>query len=185
MNIWVYMRKMKTSKLTKCSTSIIILYYNLAWWCKLQIRTIVKPSNLSVAVQARRYKHMPNKHLLVLKTSWRRLQGMSWRRLRNVFSVLIFCLPRRLEDVVKTSWRRIRRRLGRHFEDVLKTSWRCLEDVLDKDLKTSWRRLENVLENKKLLRWRRLEDVFKTCLQDVLKTCLQDVHKTCLQDVYW
>ena len=37
----------------------------------------------------------PSKHLLVLKTSWRRLQ--------HVFSVTIRRLPRRLEDVFKTS----------------------------------------------------------------------------------
>ena len=38
---------------------------------------------------------LPSKHLLVFKTSWRRLQ--------HVFSVTILCLPRRFEDVFKTS----------------------------------------------------------------------------------
>ena len=63
----------------------------------------------------------------VLKTSSRCLQCN------------IFCLPRRLEDVLKTSWR--------HLENVLKTSWGRLQDVFKRSwktksvtLKTSWRR---------------------------------------------
>ena len=60
----------------------------------------------------------------------------SWRRLKHVFSVAIFCLPRHLKDVLKTSWRHLAKRL----EDVLKT---CLEDVLKTYLedvfKTSWK----------------------------------------------
>ena len=40
--------------------------------------------------------HFPSKHLLVFKTSWRHLQGISWRRLEHVFSVTILRLPRRL-----------------------------------------------------------------------------------------
>ena len=73
---------------------------------------------------------MPSKHLLVLKTSWRRLQNMSWTHLQNVFSVTIFCLPIRLEDALKTSW---------------KTKNCYAEDM-------SWRRLQDVLETKCLLR---------------------------------
>ena len=73
--------------------------------------------------------------------------------LQHVFSVTIFCLPRRLEDVLKVSWRHL------------------------------VRRLEDVLENEKLLCWTRLQDVLKTCLEDVLKTCLEGVLKTCLEDV--
>ena len=91
----------------------------------------------------------PSKHLLVLKTSSRRLQDMSWKRLQHVFSITILRLPRRLQDVFKTSWKT----KNCYAEDVLKT---CLEDVL----KTC------------------LEDVLKTCLEDVLKTCLEDVLKT-------
>ena len=53
--------------------------------------------------------------MLVFKTSWRRLQVMSWKRPQHVFSVTIFALPRRLEDVLKTSW---------EIEVTLKTSWR-------------------------------------------------------------
>ena len=69
----------------------------------------------------------------------RRLQDMSSRRLQDVFSVTIFRLPRRLQDVFKT------------FCEM------------------SSRRFQDVLEDEKLLRWRRVEDVFKTCLEDVFK----------------
>ena len=83
----------------------------------------------------------PSKYLLVLKTSLRRLQDMSWGRLQHVFSVTILRLPRRLQNVLEDEkllrWGRL--------QDVLKT---CLED----DLKTC------------------LDEVLKTCLEDVLKT---------------
>ena len=72
--------------------------------------------------------------------SSRRLQDMSSRCLEDVFSVTIFRLPRRLEDVLR---------------EVLKTSSRRLQDVFV-------RRLQDVLEDVKLLRWRSVEDVFKT-----------------------
>ena len=52
----------------------------------------------------------------------------SWRRLQHVFSVTILRLPRRLEDVLKTSWKT----KNCYAEDVLKMSWRHV-------LKTSWR----------------------------------------------
>ena len=77
-----------------------------------------------------------------LKTSWRRLQDMSWRRLQQVFSVTILRLSRRLEDVLKTYWRRL-----------AKTSWRCLEDVFKTSRKTSWRH------------------VLKTSWRHILETC--------------
>ena len=98
--------------------------------------------------------------MLVLKTSWRLLQDMSWKLIQHVFSVRIFGLPRRLEDV-----------LQRRFEDVLKTS-----------RKTSWKRLKtSCKKDKQLLHWRRLQDILTACLEDVLKTCLQVVFKTCLE----
>ena len=52
--------------------------------------------------------------------SWRRLQDMSRRRLQHVFSVTILRLPRRFQDVLKTS-----------CKDVLKRSWRRLQDLLE------------------------------------------------------
>ena len=108
------------------------------------------------------------------KTSWRRIQEVlkkSWRSLADVFA-------RHLEDV-----------LARHLEDILKTSWRCLEDVfarrLEGVLKTTWRRLGKTS-------WIRLEDVWLTRiylfwsrhLEDVLKTVSEDEGKRCLQDVF-
>ena len=72
--------------------------------------------------------------------SSRRHQDMSSRRFQDVFSVTIFRLPRRLQDVL---------------QDVFKTSSRRL-------CKTSSRRLQDVLEDIKLFRWRRVEDVLKT-----------------------
>ena len=72
--------------------------------------------------------------------SSRRLQGMSSRRLEDVFSVTIFRLPRRLEDVLR---------------EVLKTSSRCLGKRKIVTLKTCWRRVEEIS-------WSRLQDVLKT-----------------------
>ena len=89
----------------------------------------------------------------------------SWRRLQHVFSVTIFRLWRRLEDVSKMSCR-----------DVLRTSWghhaKRLENVY-----------EDVLEDENFLCWRRLQDILKTCLEDVLKRCLKDVLETYLEGV--
>ena len=73
-------------------------------------------------------------------------------------------LARRLQNVLKMSWRRFCRRL----EDVLKTSWKLFG-------KTSWRSLENVLA-------RRLEDVLKTYGQDEYIGLDQDILKTSSED---
>ena len=97
----------------------------------------------------------------VLRTSSKRLEDvlkMSWRR-----------FSRRLEDVLKTSWRRLEDVYARRLEDVLKTSWRHLEDVWPRQIHWSWlRRLEDVFWRRKakayifaLIKtsWRRLEDI--------------------------
>ena len=73
-----------------------------------------------------------------MKASWRHLCKTSWRCLEDVLNTS----SKRLEDVLKMSWRCFWRRL----EKVLKT---FLQDVLKK----SWRRFEDILA-------RRLEDVF-------------------------
>ena len=65
-----------------------------------------------------------------MKTSWRPLQGISWRCLQHVFSVAIFGLPRRLQDVFKMSYKT----KNCYTEDVSKTSSRHV-------FKTSSRRL--------------------------------------------
>ena len=95
-------------------------------------------------------KKASSKYLLVFKTSSRCLQDMSWRRLQYVFSETIFRFQdvledekllrwRRLEDVLKTSWRHVLKTSWRHvlkmsWRHVLKTSWRHV-------LKTSWRHI--------------------------------------------
>ena len=64
----------------------------------------------------------------------------SWASLQNFFSVTIFRLPRRLEDVLKMSCKYVLkkswRRLGRWKIVMLKTSWRHV-------LRTSWGHLGN------------------------------------------
>ena len=48
--IWVDIRKMHSSKLTKCLTSIVIFQCHLIRWCKLEIHTTGRSSDLSVGV---------------------------------------------------------------------------------------------------------------------------------------
>ena len=67
-----------------------------------------------------------------------------WRCLEDVFSATFFCLPRRLEDVLKTSWKRFGKTYRKY---VLKTSWRRLQEVLEDEKCYA----EDVLENKKCL----------------------------------
>ena len=86
-----------------------------------------------------------------------------------------------LESVLRTS-----------LQDVLKMFWKRLEDVLKKSwryfCKTSSKRLEDVLKTF----WKRLEDVVKTYEQDeyigldqdVLKTSSEDEDERGLQDVF-
>ena len=89
--------------------------------------------------------------------SWRRLQDvfpqeMSWSCLQHVFSVTIARLPRRLEDILKTSCKTCWRRLGRRKIVTLKTSSRRLEDMsLGRLEDMSWRRFEDVMETNKIL----------------------------------
>ena len=67
---------------------------------------------------------IPNKQFLCLQdvfetsSTSRRLQDMSSRRLEDVFSVTIFRLPRRLQDILKMSWKT----KNCYAEDVLKMS---------------------------------------------------------------
>ena len=103
-----------------------------------------------------RFMLLPRKHLLVLKTSSTSsrhvLKTSSTRVQRNNFTSS------------KKSWRRLEDVLQRRFEDVLKTPWRPLA-----------RRLEDVLEDEKLLRWRRLEDMSWRCLEDMYWRRLEDI----------
>ena len=104
---------------------------------------------------------------------WRTLppypsKHFSFSKLKDVFSVTIFRLPSRVEDVFKKSSRRVcntssksifktsSRRLPRRLQNVFKTYLRGLL------FKTSSRRLQDDLENKKRLHWRRPQNFFKT-----------------------
>ena len=67
--------------------------------------------------------------------------------------------------LMKKSWRRL--------QDVLKTSWRCIEEnVLQA-------RLEDVFQRRlPKTCWRHIEDILKTSLEDVLQIRLEDFLKT-------
>ena len=75
------------------------------------------------------------KHVLedVLKTSWKRLEDVSRKRFEDVFG----------RGLANTSWRRL--------EDILKTSWKIKNCYAEDVFQTSSRRLQDVLENKKCL----------------------------------
>ena len=80
--------------------------------------------------------YYPSKHFLVfkqdvLKTSSRQVLKTSSTRLQ----CKNFCLPRRLEDVLKMSWRR----LEDISQDVLKTFWKTKNCYAEDVLKMSWR----------------------------------------------
>ena len=104
---------------------------------------------LSVDLLDQRYTHLD---LFVSKTSWRRLQDISSRRLQDILGVTIFRLPRHLEDVFKTFCempsrhlcKTSLRRLGRREVITLKTCWRRPQGM-------SWRRLQDLWKTKKCL----------------------------------
>ena len=124
--------------------------------------------------------------LVLMKTSWRRLENsflfVFRRRLQDVLiNMDIFALvihlqktssrrlgqdqyirfahasSRRLQDVFKTSSRRLAKTSLRHLQDVSKTYWRCLQGLFSP---------------------RPLEEVYKTCLRDVFNTFLRRTAKT-------
>ena len=93
-------------------------------------------------MSSRRLQDMSSRRLQAMSSrrlqdmSSRRLQDMSWRRLLDVFCVTIFCLPRCLQHVFKTSYKMSSRllfkmssrRLGRRKIVTLKTCGRRLQD---------------------------------------------------------
>ena len=112
----------------------------------------------------------------VFKTSWsRRIYSIYWcvfrRRLQDVMiKTNIFVLVIRLQDVFKTSSRRLQDVLSRHLQNIFKTSSRRLA-------KTSSRHFQYVFKTFS----RRLQDVFKTSSRRLAKTFskhLQDVFMT-------
>ena len=79
--------------------------------------------------------------------SLRCLQDMSSRDLQDVFSVTIFRLPRRLQDVLRHFCKASTRRLQDIFARRLQED--VLEDQQIVTLKTCWRRLQDVLKTNK------------------------------------
>ena len=90
---------------------------------------------------------------------------MSWRRLEDVFSVTIFHLPRRLQDVFKSCLQDLfQRRLQDVFKTSSKTSSRriCKTSSLRHLAIMSSRRPQDVLKDNKMLCWGRVQNVFST-----------------------
>ena len=99
------------------------------------LHKIFKTSSRHVfKTSSRHVFEMSSRH--VFKTC---LQDMSSRRPQDVFSVTIFCFPRSLKDIFKTS----SRRLARCPQDVLKMSSRRLWRHKIVTLKTCWRQLQD------------------------------------------
>ena len=103
----------------------------------------------------------------VFKTSTRRLDQDQYIRLGYTSS-------RRLQNVFRTSSRRLAKTSSRHLQDVSETFSRRVQDIF----KTSSRYLAKTFS-------RHLQNVFKTSCKNVLKTCsrrLQGVLQRCHQD---
>ena len=104
-------------------------------------------------------------------------------RLRNVLNTsrtLVYKNSLTWSYALKTSWKRLEDIFERRLEDVLKMSWRCFEEILRRLAKTSWRRLEDLWSRR---RPRRLnQDELKTSWKLLLKTKTKDIFKTCLED---
>ena len=93
------------------------------------------------------------------------LREISQNSQENVYKLLT--LPRRLQGLFKTSWRR----LARCLQDVLKTCSRCICKTSSRRIcKTSSRRLEEALKTSWKTKNCYAKDVLKTCLEGVLKT---------------
>ena len=71
---------------------------------------------------------IPNKNLVISKTSWKRLQGICWRNLENVFSVTTS--KKSLRHLANFSWWRLRKQKIL----TLKTSSRRLQDISSRHL---------------------------------------------------
>ena len=157
-------------------TGLIKCDYRLPKTNRSQMRIFSIDNVLKTIFVLRWWLHDPSKHLLVFKTSSRRLEDMSWRRLQHVFSVTIFCFPRRLQDVLESKkllrWRHLQNMSWRH---VMKTSSTRLRRNNFTSSKTSSRRLG---KQKIVTLKTSSKHVLKTCLEDVLRTYLEDVFRT-------
>ena len=91
------------------------------------LEKIISTSQTSQKGSKKIFNTLPSKHLLISKTSSRRLQ--------DGFTVTIFCLPRRIEDIFKTP----SRRFGIQEILTLKTSsrqksWRPKNSLMGRNL---------------------------------------------------
>ena len=75
---------------------------------------------------------------VLMKTSWRRLSSSSsedvfktswWRPIYSSWLYVFKTSSRRLQDIFKTSSRRLAKTSSRHLQDVFKTFWRRLQDI--------------------------------------------------------
>ena len=82
------------------------------------------------------------------------LQDMSFRRLQHVFSVTILRLPRRLEDVLMTSWRHLAKTSSKktYLEDVSKILWRQTKYLLGISVFLSGGNKSKCVSNKSIFR---------------------------------
>ena len=104
--------------------------------------------------------NFPSKHFLISKTSW--------GRLKDIFNVTIFHLPRRLQDVFKTSSRRFQEVFARILPNMFS---RCLQNIF----KTSLQDVFKIFSRRFLdvflkIFSKRLQDILQTRLEYVLKT---------------
>ena len=108
-----------------------------------------------------------------LKTPWKHLRKMSWRRLEDVLKRYgqdeyfsqeqeQFNLIIRLENVLKTRWICLEGVLKTSWRRFCKASWRCLEEVLKTFFlqNTSWRLLSFFIVNCMLTRLSRVWSLF-------------------------
>ena len=103
------------------------------------------------------------------------LMKTSWRHLEDVFPLCLQNTPsRRLQDVFKTSCKKVFKTSSRRHQDVLNIFWRRLVKASCKNVfKTSSRRHQDALK----IFWRRLVKTSSKRLQDILQIRLQDIFK--------
>ena len=92
-----------------------------------------------------------------------------------------------VQNVLKTSWRRLQHAFARRLQDVLKMSWGCFEDVFARRLEDVLaRHLEDVQPRQICCSWpRRLGDVFWRRMTKANIFVLIKTSWRCLEDVFW
>ena len=104
--------------------------------------------------------------------SWSYVFKASWKHFQNVFKTssrhFQDVLPRRLENVFKTSCKNVFNKSSRHFDDVFKTFLSHLQDVLQRCLQDIFKTYHQV----KLFLLTRLRDVFSKSLRRTAETVI-------------